>query len=148
MSVIDLAPRKVSRKRSEVRFRLRNSRSLMTRMVQERIEQIRRPIMTIFTTRSASSNMPIGVSLPACLPPDLHAFGAFRGGADASLLAGASADGGVEAGADGGRRRSRRSGLRVGGSAGHQRQGAQQADEGGSFCFEHLSRVPARSLSH
>ncbi len=69
MSVIDLAPRKVSRNLSEVVFKLRNSKSLMISRVQERIEQTSRPIITTFTTRSACMNMRIGVSLPLSEPP-------------------------------------------------------------------------------
>jgi hypothetical protein len=67
MSLIERAPRKASRKLSEVLFKERNSSSLVTSMVQVRTEQSSKPIITTLTTGSASRNIWIGVSLPAFL---------------------------------------------------------------------------------
>ena len=61
MSLMDLAPRNASTKRSEERLRLPNSMSFVTSRVQEKIEASTRPIITTLTTGSASRNMVIGV---------------------------------------------------------------------------------------
>jgi hypothetical protein len=97
---MDLAPRKDSRKRSELFLRLLNSTSLMISRVQERIEQASRPTITTFTTRSACSNITMGVSLPLALPPTLRPSApsvpwSAAGAAGAALSAGAAAGAGA-----------------------------------------------------
>src|SRR5579862_414281 len=102
ISLIDLAPRKDSRNRSDVFLRLPNSTSLMTSRVQERIEQANRPIITIFTTRSACSNMTIGVSLPLAEPPTLRFSALALVSAGAAAVLSAAAGAAAAAGAGGG----------------------------------------------
>src|SRR5580704_6428618 len=94
MSEIDRAPRKASRKLSDSRLRLANSRSLVTSSAQERIEHRARPRITVFTTQVALMNMVTGVSLPA----SLIVVGAPAAGAEESAGA-AAADESAGAGA-------------------------------------------------
>src|SRR5579871_690389 len=63
---------------------LMNSKIFRIRMVQEKSEQMARPIMTIFTTHRASWNISQGFRWPAFWPPT-------RVGAVSSLAAGAGA---------------------------------------------------------
>ena len=69
MSVIDLAPRKVSRNWLVIRFSELNSKIFRMRIVQENSEASARPIITTLTSGSASTNISHGPRWPAWAPP-------------------------------------------------------------------------------
>src|SRR3984957_12793688 len=95
MSLIDLAPRKVSRNWLVIRFIALNSKILRMRIVHESSEQITRPTITTLTRISASMNISHGPRCPAFAPPTLvgvasaDAAGGALGGA-AGVAAGAA----------------------------------------------------------
>ena len=65
MSGIDRAERKASRNLSDSLFRLRNSMSLMIKVIQDRAEQRNSPMITVFTGHVALMNIVKALSLPA-----------------------------------------------------------------------------------
>src|SRR5665213_1541341 len=70
MSGIDRAERKASRNLSDSLFRLRNSMSLMIKVIQDRAEQRNSPMITVFTGHVALMNIVNALSWPALLVPD------------------------------------------------------------------------------
>jgi len=84
MSAMDLAPRKASTKRSDLRFSEPNSSSFVISRVHEKTEASSRPSITTFTTALASMNIVIGVILPSF-------FGAVAAGASGSGAGAAAA---------------------------------------------------------
>ncbi len=133
MSLIDLAPRQVSRNRLVIRFIELNSKILRMRIVHESSEQTSRPTITTLTSISASMNISNGPRWPALAPPTLvgvesgEAVEASAGAAAGVAAAGAAAAGAGVASILRHRRRSCQ-----------QRERADQGEKGGgSFCVKH-----------
>jgi hypothetical protein len=98
ISLIDLAPRQVSRNRLVIRFIEANSKIFRIRMVQESSEQTSRPIITSLTRNSASMNISHGPRWPALAPPTLVGVASLLAGAALGAAAGAAAAGAAAAG--------------------------------------------------